>query len=107
MKIENLLKRLCYKRQKDNWYKTLGYSLILVKITDEYLHMAQVFKSKKDNDIAVWNSDKEVLSKINTISDLIALEVTICRDIYYFDTDEDGLNLLIPQLSLADIMEEL
>lgn len=101
MKVENLLRRLCYKQHGNNWYKTLGYTLILVKITDEYLHMAQVFKSKND-DISVWSSNKQLLLEINTISDLIALEVTVCRDIYYFPTDEDGLNTLIPQLSLVD-----
>lgn len=104
MTIQNLLKRLCYRQQGNNWYKTIGYTLVLVKLDDIHINMAQVFTGT-DNKINVWSSGKDELSNIKDIEDLIALEVTVCRDIYYFPTDLEGLNIIIPQLTMIDLIE--
>lgn len=104
MKIQNLLKRLCYKQQGNNWYKTIGYTLVLVKLDDIYINMAQVFTGT-NNKINIWNSGKNELLNIKDIDDIIALEVTVCRDMYYFPTDLEGLNIIIPQLTMVDLIE--
>lgn len=104
-RLEKSLKRLCYRYENGIWIKSIGCSLVAMKInnTDETILAKQVFVGH-DNTPLVWTSKIVSISQIDDIYKLIQLETDVCRNELFKSTNGDFVEMLLPEINYYDFL---